>query len=339
MSRLIRNVFPLGFPWRTQDPFLFCAYHLDHFPTGNEAMGLDEIHKKGRMIGQDFQLKDGFRMYHGTKIPGFPYHPHRGFETITINKQGVVDHTDSLGAAGRFMADDVQWMTAGKGVQHSEMFPLLNREKPNTLEIFQVWLNLPSKDKLVPPAFKMLWAEEVPKIEESDQNGNKVQVDLIAGNYKSHQAVAPTPNSWAAQPEHFVRVLTVQMEPKALWTLPATDSKVNRSMFFYEGSEIEIGDQTIQKDHTLILTPEQDISVQNGSERGKLLILEGVPINEPVVQHGPYVMTTEEEIRATMREYGRTQFGGWPWQKKEVAHPRSQGRFALHADGTKEEKS
>ena len=147
---------PMDFPWQTQDPFLFCAYHRDEYPKGNEQMAPDTSLLKGRNIGQDFTLKDGWRMYHGSTIPGFPYHPHRGFETITLNKEGVVDHSDSLGAAGRFGEGDVQWMTAGKGIQHSEMFPLIHKDKKNPLEIFQVWLNLPKASKFVEPHFKML---------------------------------------------------------------------------------------------------------------------------------------------------------------------------------------
>lgn len=100
---IIKNIKPLGFTWETQDPFLFCAYHRDQYPMGNSQMGVNHEALKGRNIGQDFNKKDGWSMYHGSKIPGFPYHPHRGFETITINKEGVVDHSDSLGAAGRFM--------------------------------------------------------------------------------------------------------------------------------------------------------------------------------------------------------------------------------------------
>ncbi len=157
MDDKIINVKPLGFPWETQDPFLFCAYHKDEYPKGNELLGPDTELLHGRNIGQDFTIKEGWRMYHGDAIPGFPYHPHRGFETITIVKQGIVDHADSLGAAGRFGSGDVQWMTAGKGIQHSEMFPLLNQEKENTLEIFQVWLNLPKAKKMTEPHFKMLW--------------------------------------------------------------------------------------------------------------------------------------------------------------------------------------
>ena len=137
MSDTIISIKPLGQTWETQDPFLFCAYHKDIYPKGNEKMGINPEDLRGRYIGQDFIVKDGYRMYHGKNTPGFPYHPHRGFETITINKEGVVDHTDSLGAAGRFMAGDVQWMTSGKGIQHSEMFPLLHSDKPNTLEIFR----------------------------------------------------------------------------------------------------------------------------------------------------------------------------------------------------------
>ena len=138
----IIEVKPLGFPWETQDPFLFCAHHRDEYPKGDDQMGLTADELKGRNIGQDFTIKDGYRMYHGSHIPGFPYHPHRGFETITIIKEGFVDHADSLGAAGRFGAGDIQWMTAGKGIQHSEMFPLVNKIKENPLEIFQIWLNL-----------------------------------------------------------------------------------------------------------------------------------------------------------------------------------------------------
>ena len=94
----IKAIKPLGFPWETQDPFLFCAYHRDEYPKGNSKMGLNSESLKGRDIGQDFRIKEGWRMYHGSTIPGFPYHPHRGFETITINKEGVVDHSDSLGS-------------------------------------------------------------------------------------------------------------------------------------------------------------------------------------------------------------------------------------------------
>ena len=133
----ILNIKPLGFPWETKDPFLFCAYHADAYPKGNDNMGPDNS-LEGRNIGEDFTLKDGWRMYHGDTVPGFPSHPHRGFETITVTKKGIIDHADSLGAAGRFGDGDVQWMTAGKGIQHSEMFPLLHKKKENPLEIFQM---------------------------------------------------------------------------------------------------------------------------------------------------------------------------------------------------------
>jgi redox-sensitive bicupin YhaK (pirin superfamily) len=180
MSKIL-NIEPLGFPWKTQDPFIFCAYHRDEYPKGNEKLGVDLAQLQGRRVGQDFTVKDGWRMYHGSSMPGFPYHPHRGFETITINIEGVVDHTDSLGAAGRFMAGDVQWMTAGRGVQHSEMFPLLHADKGNPLEIFQIWLNLPKASKMVDPHFKMLWNEDIPVINHVDPSGKTTTVQVVAG--------------------------------------------------------------------------------------------------------------------------------------------------------------
>ena len=337
MSKIL-NIEPLGFPWKTQDPFIFCAYHRDEYPKGNANLGVDFKQLQGRHVGQDFTTKDGWRMYHGSNMPGFPYHPHRGFETITINKEGVVDHTDSLGAAGRFMAGDVQWMTAGKGVQHSEMFPLLHQDKGNPLEIFQIWLNLPKASKMVDPHFKMLWNEDIPVINHRDDSGKTTTVQVVAGHINKTTALNPTPDSWAANPDNAVGVFTVKMEAGAIWTLPKTSSEASRSVFFYKGDKVEIENQDIPSNYLIELRADEDITIKNGSTDSYFLILEGKAIGEPVVQHGPFVMNTEEEIRETMKEYGKTQFGGWPWAETEMAHPRDKGRFALHSDGTEEIK-
>lgn len=336
--RKLLTIEPLGFPWKTQDPFLFCAYHRDEYPQGNAKMGLDFAQLKGRNPGQDFRLKDGWRMYHGSQTPGFPYHPHRGFETITINKEGVVDHADSLGATGRFMAGDVQWMTAGKGIQHSEMFPLIHDDKGNPLEIFQIWLNLPSASKMVEPHFKMLWKEDIPVVTHQDVTDKSTTIQVIAGQLDNTQAIDCTPDSWAAKPENSVGIYTVKMEAGATWTLPKVSTEANRSIFFYKGDFITVEKQKIAANHLINALAGEDITLSNGPSEAYFLILEGNPINEPVVQHGPFVMNTPEEINATMREYSRTQFGGWPWAERELVHPKHKGRFALHSNGKEELK-
>ena len=339
MSNNIINVATLGFPWATKDPFLFCAYHKDQYPAGNAEMGVDSASLRGRQIGQDFTLRDGWRMYHGTTIPGFPYHPHKGFETITINKEGYVDHCDSLGAAGRFGGGDVQWMTAGKGILHSEMFPLLNRDKDNPLEIFQVWLNLPSYKKLVDPHFKMLWKEMIPVINEKDPEGKQITIDVIAGKYKNTDSPESTPDSWAADPTNGITILTVKIEAGGTWTLPAAASAdMDTTLYFYRGKDIKISNQQINHSHLIEVNPSEDIIIENGNETAFFLVLRGKPIEEPVAQHGPFVMNNDQEIREAFSEYQRTQFGGWPWDKQEKVHDRNRGRFALHADGKEEIK-
>ena len=338
VSKKIIQIKPLGFPWETQDPFLFCAYHRDEYPVGDENMGVSEAQKIGRNIGQDFTIKDGFRMYHGGHIPGFPYHPHRGFETITINKEGFVDHTDSLGAAGRFGAGDVQWMTAGKGIQHSEMFPLINGDNGNPLEIFQVWLNLPKVSKFVEPHFKMLWQDMVPEVIHT-QDGKTTTVNVIAGHLNEVKAPNPTPDSWAANPDHGVAVFTIKMDANATWKLPSADKQnLNRTLYFYKGESVDIEDQKIANNHLIKLDPNEDVLIKNGNKDGYFLLLQGKPINEPVAQYGPFVMNTEAEIQEAFSDYRKTQFGGWPWPNQEQVHDREKGRFALHADGTEELK-
>lgn len=337
-TTVIKQIKPLGFPWETQDPFLFCAYHRDEYPSGTEAMGVDPDQLQGRHIGSDFTLKEGWRMYHGSTIPGFPYHPHRGFETITINVEGVVDHSDSLGAAGRFMDGDVQWMTAGNGIQHSEMFPMIHQDKGNPLEIFQIWLNLPRASKRVDPHFKMLWKEVIPIVTHTDEAKRSTRVRVIAGTMQEVVAPEPTPDSWAADPQHAVGVFTVHMEANATWILPKTSPEATRSVFFYKGKDVRIAGSAVAVGHILELEAGEVIEIQNGNEDAYFLVLEGKPIGEPVVKYGPFVMNTEEEIRETMREFGKTQFGGWPWKEREVVHPKEKGRFALHSTGKEETK-
>ena len=106
-------------------------------------------------------------------VPGFPAHPHRGFETVTYVRAGLIDHSDSLGAAARFGRGDVQWLTAGPASSTAEMFPLLDRDGPNPLELFQIWLNLPAEDKMVEPHFAMLWADDIPRHVAGDDGGRR----------------------------------------------------------------------------------------------------------------------------------------------------------------------
>jgi len=332
---VIKHIFPLGFQWESQDPFLFCVHHEDHFPKGSNTMGPDPKFFEGRQLGDDFIIKDGFRMYHGQTVPGFPGHPHRGFETITVVRKGFVDHADSMGASGRYGNGDVQWMTAGKGVQHSEMFPLLSQTQDNPMELFQVWLNLPRKDKMVAPHFKMLWKEAIPNLY-FDQG--KVLVELIAGNWEDYSAVSPPPNSWAANVEHNVLIVNIKMQANSTVTLPLSSETTNRSMYFYEGDSLQINETSIKPYSGIYLNAHVHTTLRSGNSPTSVFILQGEPISEPVIQYGPFVMNTKQEIQNAFDDYHRTKFGGWPWSKYDQVHDRFRGRFAKHADGKLEEK-
>jgi redox-sensitive bicupin YhaK (pirin superfamily) len=316
---------------------LFCVYHADDFPAGNDKLG-PAASLQGRNLGQDFVIKDGWRMYHGREVPGFPAHPHRGFETVTIVKKGMVDHSDSLGATARFGNGDVQWLTSGKGLQHAEMFPLLDKEQGNPLVLFQLWLNLPKASKFVDPHFRMLWAEDIPTVEISDENDHLTSVDLTAGSLNGVSAPAPTPNSWAADPANEVAIYTIHMEAHASFSLPPASAAANRTLYYYDGAKLQIADQDISPNHAIDLRPDQETVIQNGHQDSYLLLLQGRPINEPVVQHGPFVMNTQAEIMEAMQDYQRTQFGGWPYASHAPVHSREQGRFARHFDGKVEER-
>ncbi len=328
---MILNIQPIDLHWPTQGPFLFCAHHFDHYPKGNKNLGLDAKYFSGRSMGQDFVEKDGFRIYHGAEIPGFPVHPHRGFETITIVRKGYADHADSLGAAGRYGEGDVQWMTAGSGVQHSEMFPLLHSDKENTTELFQIWLNLPKINKMVTPDFKMLWANTIPKI----STNSKVEVSLISGEYLEHKHYQAPKNSWAADANNEVNILLVKMNDCAEFILPKAQNNTNRSLYFFVGEGLAIDGKKIPSKSSVFLDSTQDLVVKSTIDYRvvEFLILEAKPINEPVIQHGPFVMNTREEIMQTFNDYQRTQFGGWNWPRTDMIHGPLIERFAKYPDG------
>lgn len=322
----IKKIKQLQLPWETQDPFIFCSYHYDLFPGGNHELG-PKASLEGRNIGQDFAGKDGWNMYHGTKVPGFPAHPHSGFETVSIVTKGLVDHSDSLGAAGRFGEGDVQWLTSGKGVQHAEMFPLLNKDS-NPFEIFQIWLNLPKESKKVDPHYKMLWKEDIPKIKIQDKHGKATYLNLIAGKYNNQLALSPTPDSWAADPKNHVQIWTFKMDPNATFKIPSISEDVTRSLYFYDGETIKISDAEIMKNHFVELNSENDIEIINGPIKGCFLFLQGRPINEPTLQYGPFVANSRKELQETMQNYQQTEFGGWPWSTSEPLHDKNIRRFS-----------
>jgi redox-sensitive bicupin YhaK (pirin superfamily) len=327
---MTKEEFALSFQWPTQEPFLFCVHHRDAYPKGMPNFGPGNELLHGRNLGQDFVSKDGFRMYHGKSVPGFPAHPHRGFETITIVRRGYVDHADSLGSIGRYGEGDVQWMTAGAGVQHSEMFPLLHQDQENPMELFQIWLNLPLKNKMVQANYKMLWSEEIPEFQSTD---GRVNVEIISGSYRNINAIAPPKDSWANDPDNEVTVLLVRLNSGGTFDLPGSRGPTNRSLYYFSGDGLQINDRKISPNIGMKLDGREDIHLKASSDNIEILILQARPIGEPIVQHGPFVMTSREEIMQAFEDYRKTEFGGWPWPKADIVHGGKLDRFSQSADG------
>jgi quercetin 2,3-dioxygenase len=337
-STVIKRVGSLGFPFQTPDPFLFCVYHNDNFPIGNK----DNMNAPRRGNGADFDWSQPYRMYHGDVIPGFPQHPHRGFETLTLVREGTCDHTDSLGQSGRYggngKASDLQWMTAGKGCVHGENFPLLHSDKPNTLKLFQIWINLPAKSKFSEPSFKMYWSENINFLE--GENGARCEVS--AGSLGSISASgSPPPFSWASDPKNDVGLFLATLPANSKIEIPpATEgAAINRMAYLVEGAlEGEtsfVGGKCVPGGRGFVdLRADLPVLLENRHESTEMwvLMLQGRPINEPVAQRGPFVMNTDKEIQQAFADYRQTAFGGWPWKEDAVVFPRTQTRFAEYVE-------
>ena len=183
-----------------------------------------------------------------------------------------------------------------------------------------------------------MWKEEIPILKETSPKGT-IAIEVIAGSLKNIAPQNPPPNSWAADEENEVGVWNISMEPNTSFTLPKSQNSINRTLYFYEGSHLTINNQTIPNYHAIEVESQQDLLLQSSDEPIKILVLQGKPIGEPVIQYGPFVMNTKAEINQAFEDYHATQFGGWPWGNYDHVHPRNKSRFAKHANGMEEIKN
>jgi len=323
---------PASGPWPTIDPFLFCVHHNDTYPSATKSFS-PNASLSGRTLGNDFSNKDGWNMYHGETIPGFPKHPHRGFETLTIVEKGIIDHSDSLGARARYGDGDAQWLTAGDGINHSEMFPLFDQKNQNKIDFFQIWINLPSYNKRSQPNFEIFWNDDIPKISVMDDKGIEAVVELICGKYNDNIAPQPPPNSWAKDEKNQMGVWIIRLKEDGEFKLPSSIAGVNRSIYIPKDIKVNLNRRNSFSNCMIELSPEKDCILSNESKDAKILLLQGKPINEPVYQYGPFVMNTRAEIKEAFDDYNNTDFGGWIWKNSDPIHGKYQGKFAKLING------
>jgi redox-sensitive bicupin YhaK (pirin superfamily) len=220
------------------------------------------------------------------------------------------------------------------------MFPLLDPQNPNPLELFQIWLNLPAAGKMADPHFTMFWSQDIPRLAMRDATGGATEVAVIAGRLAEapRAPLTPPPDSWAAQADADVAIWTVRMAPGACWTLPAaTGNGTQRQLYFFKGTSVTVGGEPLTSHAAITLRADAAVKLTNtGSDQAEFLMLQGKPIGEPVVQYGPFVMNTQAEIAQTLADYQRTQFGGWSFADDAPVHGREPARFARYPGGREE---
>ncbi len=216
-------------------------------------------------------------------IAGFPPHPHRGFETITYMLNGKFHHQDSTGNEGHLTDGSVQWMTAGRGVIHSEM----PEQTEGLVRGFQLWLNLPKDKKMIPPAYKDIPAENIPRV---DFPGGTAKV--IAGKFMG--ATGP------GQPHTGMFYYDIELQSEKELSIPVIDGW-NAFLYVYEG--IVLNNQTVGKDQLAVLGKTGDCRIKAGGLGAQFIVVAGEPINEPVARGGPFVMNTREEIMQAFNDY------------------------------------
>lgn len=225
-------------------------------------------------------------------IGGFPPHPHRGFATLTYMLQGKMEHRDHMGNVGLLSDGGVQWMVAGRGVIHSEM----PQQTSGKMRGFQLWLNLPASKKMQPAAYEDVAPNNIPNYELPS-----AEIKAIAGKA---QLAGQTIEGYLSIEDTHVLLLDVMLKPHEKVSIPVAPDH-NALVYVYEGKATLGATAVMAKERTLSRFDQQgDVLLENpSSQSSRLMLLAGRPINEPVVQHGPFVMNTEAEIRQAMQDY------------------------------------
>jgi redox-sensitive bicupin YhaK (pirin superfamily) len=213
------------------------------------------------------------------------------------------------------------------------MFPLVHKDTPNPTELFQIWINLAADKKMCKPHFVMNWAEDQPT---ASFGADKAQTHLrvVGGELAGLKAPPPPPESWAATPANEVVIATLRMDPGAQWTMPKASAGIGRTLYFFAGDALKVAGVPQNQHAALTVQPDVDLPLEAGANGAEILLLQGKPINEPVVQHGPFVLNTERQLSDAFRDYQRTEFGGWTFETDFPTHPREAKRFAEMPDGT-----
>ncbi|MGX6977704.1 pirin family protein [Vagococcus elongatus] len=315
-----------------QNPYILIARHVDDYPEGNGEMAPVEFPRDWQK-GNDFTSGRGWNMYHGEYVPGFPAHPHRGFETITYAKNGIIDHFDSHGNYGRYGNGDIQWMISGRGLQHAEMFPLIETEKNNPFEIVQIWLNLPAHKKMVPPSYKMYWHENIPVIKLADKNPDKNFLKVLVGSYNGVQAERPVENSYGYEEENHINVWDGKLEKGERFVIPSYPNDV-KVQFYVGDGKFKVDDYLVDRNSLLVYTSDSEITF-TAEEDSEFMVFIGKEIKEEIYAYGPFVMNTKAEVVQAYEDFRKNQFGGWPWSSSAPTIPSDKGRFSVYDKGSK----
>jgi quercetin 2,3-dioxygenase len=257
--------------------------------------------KLTRVIGQPalpdldpFLMLDEFGSDKGADyIGGFPDHPHRGFETVTYMLAGRMRHGDNQGNVGLLRPGSVQWMTAGRGIIHSEM----PEQEEGLMQGFQLWVNLPAKDKMVKPRYQDIDPENVPVVERAD--GTKVKV--LVGSF---DGVSGPVTKVATDPLYLDITL-----PAGVKASVPIEAEHNAFAYVFEGTaRIGAEAQLVERGQLAVLSLGDGVTVEGGPKGGRLILVAGRPLREPVAKYGPFVMNTPDEIRQAIADYQAGRF-------------------------------
>ena len=267
----------------------------DGFRVHNFIPGKVPMQRMSPFIMLDYNSKYTFPP---SEIPkGVDVHPHRGFETVTIAYKGSVEHNDSSGGGGIIGEGDVQWMTAASGVLHKEFHETKWSKTGGEFQMVQLWVNLPSKDKMSNPKYQAISKDQITKVELANDMGT---VEIIAGEYKNAKGPATT-----FSPVHMMNA-KLNNQGTAEFSFPAN---YNTLLLVIEGSVTVNGSQNVNTDHMVLFKNDGEHFIVTAQENSIVLVLSGEPINEPIASYGPFVMNTQKEILQAFDDFNSGKFG------------------------------